>query len=94
LFDLDGLRFSTQLARLIFIQNRNDSISAQTTSLASPVNAAYTISNAANHGNGGNQVNLSSASSIGLSDSEAAALVYMHEEEKLAHDVHATMYST
>jgi hypothetical protein len=38
----------------------------------------------------GSQSNLASASVTELSDEEAAALLYMREEEKLAHDVYAT----
>lgn len=74
-------------------QNRYGAMDTQTRSLANQVDAVYTQSNNGNKGNGRNQANQSLANSIELNDSEAAALIYMREEEKLAHDVYVELYS-
>jgi hypothetical protein len=73
-------------------QNRHAS-ATPTGSLATSVDVAYTQGNNGNRGNTRNQANLSLANSAELSDIEAAALIYMREEEKLAHDVYVTLYS-
>lgn len=53
--------------------------------------AEYTRAESFGENTASSQVNLASVDTGELSDAEAAALVYMREEEKLAHDVYVTL---
>jgi hypothetical protein len=75
-------------------QNRYGSASTQTGSTAKSADMQTAQSNHDHRAFSWNRSTSSLASSAEFSDGEAAALIYMHEEENLAHDVYITLYST